>query len=99
MFQFIFLKESECEMTIKLKPSYMEWTPNELADALRNWIGNKDQLLAAANMLQNQAQEIADLKTNISEHQQEILQLRSDLEDCTCQGGHSEAYLKEKGKL
>jgi hypothetical protein len=40
----------------------MEWTPNELADALRNWIGNKDQLLAAANMLQNQAQEIEHLK-------------------------------------
>ena len=50
-------------------------------------------------LIQQQAQEIADLKTNISEHQQEILQLRSDLEDCTCQGGHSEAYLKAKGKL
>ena len=49
-------------MNIRLKPSYMEWTPNELADALRNWIGNKDQLLAAANMLQNQAQEIEHLK-------------------------------------
>jgi hypothetical protein len=63
----------------------MEWTSNELVDALRNWIGNKDQLLAAANMLQDQTQEIE--------------QLKEVLEDCTCQGGHSEAYLKAKGKL
>jgi len=85
-------------MTLRLKPSYMEWTPNELADALKNWLGNREQLLAAANMLRQQAQEIEQLKENISEHQQEITQLRSDLEDCTCQGGHSEAYLKAKGK-
>ena len=43
----------------------MEWTPNELADALRNWIGNKDQLLAAANILQDQAEEIEQLKKEI----------------------------------
>ena len=49
-------------MTIRFKPYYQEWTPNELADALRNWIGNKDQLLAAANMLQDQAKEIEHLK-------------------------------------
>ena len=85
-------------MTIKLKPSYMEWTPNELADALKNWLGNREQLLAAANMLQDQAKQIERLKEDISEYQQEILQLISDLEDCTCQGGHSEAYLKAKGK-
>ena len=85
-------------MTLRLKPSYMEWTPNKLADALKNWLGNREQLLAAANMLRQQAQEIEQLKENISEHQQEITQLRSDLEDCTCQGGHSEAYLKAKGK-
>jgi hypothetical protein len=72
-------------MSIRLKPSYMEWTPNELANVLRNWIGNRDQLLAAANMLQDQAQEIK--------------QLKQDAKDCTCQGGHSEAYLKAKGKL
>ena len=85
-------------MTIKLKPSYMEWTPDELADVLRNWIGNREQLLAAANMLQDQAKQIEQLKEDISEYQQEIEQLRSDLEDCTCQGDHSEAYLKAKGK-
>ena len=54
-------------MTIKLKPSYMEWTSNELVDALRNWIGNRDQLLAAANMLQDQAQEINNLKKQITQ--------------------------------
>jgi hypothetical protein len=76
-------------------------TANELADEIEDWeyeIGNKLSK-TISTMLRQQAQEIADLKTNISEHQQEILQLRSDLEDCTCQGGHSETYLKAKGKL
>jgi len=45
----------------------MEWTPNELADVLRNWIGNKEQLLAAANMLQDQAQENNNLKKQITQ--------------------------------
>jgi septal ring factor EnvC (AmiA/AmiB activator) len=43
----------------------MEWTPNKLAYALNNWIGNKEQLLAAANMLQDQAQEIKQLKADL----------------------------------
>jgi len=29
----------------------------------------------------------------------EIENLKNELEDCICQGGHSEAYLKTKGKL
>jgi len=53
-------------MTIKLKPSYMEWTPNELADALRSWSGNREQLWAAANMLQDQAQEVEKLKKELA---------------------------------
>jgi hypothetical protein len=83
----------------------MEWTPNELADALRNWIGNKDQLLAAANMIQDQAQEIELLKKTdnflsirVINLSQEITQLKQDAKDCTCQGGHSESYLKAKGR-
>jgi hypothetical protein len=52
-------------MTLRLKPSYMEWTPNELADALKNWSGNREQLLAAANMLLNQAKEIEQLKSKV----------------------------------
>jgi hypothetical protein len=43
----------------------MEWTPNKLADSLRSWLGNKDQLLAAANMLLDQAQEINNLKRDL----------------------------------
>ena len=52
-------------MTIRLKPCYMEWTPNELADALKNWSGNREQLLAAANMLLDQAKEIEQLKSKV----------------------------------
>ena len=52
-------------MTLRLKPSYMEWKPNELADALKNWLGNREQLLAAANMLLDQAKEIEQLKSKV----------------------------------
>jgi hypothetical protein len=40
--------------------------------------------------------ELTDRVINLS---QEITQLKQDAKDCTCQGGHSEAYLKAKGKL
>jgi hypothetical protein len=57
----------------------------------------------SADMLLKQEQKIEKLKKDlhnvIVRSAQEITQLRSDLEDCTCQGGHSEAYLKAKGKL
>ena len=39
----------------------------------------------SADMLRQQAKEIERLK--------------EQLEDCTCQGGHSKAYLKVKGRL
>ena len=74
----------------------MEWTPNKLADALRSWSGNRDQLLAAENMLRQQEQKIASLEKDLFMLQKHYDQL---CEDCTCQGGHSEAYLKAKGKL
>jgi hypothetical protein len=84
----------------------MEWTSNKLANALKNWSGNRDQLWAAANMLQDQAQEIAVFKGQESNYLEmiddrdiQIAKLKEALEDCTCQGGHSEAYLKAKGKL
>jgi len=35
----------------------------------------------------------------IKEQAKEIEQLKQDAKDCICQGGHSEAYLKAKGKL
>ena len=43
----------------------MEWTPNELADDLRSWSGNREQLLAAANMLRQQEQKIAELEKDL----------------------------------
>jgi chromosome segregation ATPase len=39
------------------------------------------------------------LREKFTERIKEINQLRDELENCTCQGGHSEAYLKVKGKL
>jgi chromosome segregation ATPase len=36
------------------------------------------------------------LREKFTERIKEINQLRDELEDCTCQGGHSEAYLKVK---
>jgi len=63
-------------MTLRLKPSYMEWTPDELADALKNWLGNREQLLAAANMLQDQAQEIERYHNMLHDKDVEITTLK-----------------------
>ena len=61
---------------------------NELADKLQNEKAKTLLYVAtivdSANMLRQQAEEIE--------------QLKAELEDCTCQGGHSQAYLKVKGK-
>ena len=40
-----------------------------------------------------------EISDRLRQQEQEIEQLKEKLEDCTCQGGHSEAYLKAKGKL
>jgi len=40
-----------------------------------------------------------DLVTIIEKQEEEIKQLKDELEDCICQGGHSKPYLKVKGKL
>ena len=63
-------------MTLRLKPSYMEWTPNELADALKNWLGNREQLLAAANMLLDQAKEIERYHNMLHDKDVEITTLK-----------------------
>ena len=55
----------------------------ELADNLEEWVSPRT-VEQAATMLRQQAEEIERLK--------------EQLEDCICQGGHSEAYLKVKGK-
>ena len=61
-------------------------TANELADKLQELDSKLHliELFKSATMLRQQAEEIERLK--------------EQLEDCTCQGGHSEAYLKVKGK-
>jgi propanediol dehydratase small subunit len=58
----------------------MEWTPNELANALRNWIGNREQLLAAANMLRQQAETIVVYLDLLREEQHENKQLKAEIE-------------------
>jgi hypothetical protein len=84
-------------------------TANELADLLferAKWDGkqvpsNLDELCYA--MLQQQAKEIEQLnfvlKNLTLATNKKINEFEEALEDCTCQGGHSEAYLKAKGKL
>ena len=60
---------------------------NELANELdKLWDKSfrNPMVSKSADMLRQQAEEIKTLK--------------AELEDCTCQGGHSQAYLKVKGK-
>ena len=64
------------QMTLRLKPSYIKWTPDELADALKNWLGNREQLLAAANMLRQQAQEIERYHNMLHDKDVEITTLK-----------------------
>ena len=52
----------------------------------------------SADMLRQQDKEIEQLKLNLRLVMLDNSSLRKELEDCTCQGGHSEAYLKVKGK-
>jgi hypothetical protein len=55
-----------------------------------DWIEN------AVVILKQQEQKITKLEKDLFMLQKHYDQL---CEDCTCQGGHSEAYLKAKGKL
>jgi hypothetical protein len=86
---------------------------NELADMLaKSSIRKVSQgevvvdIFEIATMLRQQQAEIAELEIGlknvwkvVENKQVEIEALKEQLEDCTCQGGHSEAYLKAKGKL
>jgi hypothetical protein len=81
-------------------------TVNELADELDNIWDNECRnpvISKSADMLKQQAQEIEDfrfvLRNLTLATSKKIGELEADLEGCTCQGGHSEAYLKIKGKL
>jgi hypothetical protein len=87
------------------KPSYIDCTPNELAD----WVIDQfpysgfQKAKKVAFMLREQAKEIEQLnfvlKNLVLATNKKIEQLEQDAKDCTCQGGHSEAYLKAKGKV
>ena len=48
--------------------------------------------------LKNKNINIEYLKEKLIASIDNIKTLKAELEDCTCQGGHSEAYLKVKGK-
>jgi len=60
----------------------------------------QDEMVA---ILRQQAKEIEQLnfvlKNLVLATNKKINELEEALEDCTCQDGHSEAYLKAKGKL
>jgi len=51
------------------------------------------------NMLRDKDINIEYLREKLIASIDDIKTLKTELEDCTCQGGHSEAYLKAKGKL
>ena len=82
-------------------------TANELADELgecscvyydsttNQYFNDVELSYNVAIMLRQQEQKIAELEKNLFILQKHYDQL---CEDCTCQGGHSEAYLKAKGK-
>ena len=83
-------------------------TANELADELgecscvyydsttNQYFNDVELSYNVAIMLRQQEQKIAELEKNLFILQKHYDQL---CEDCICQGGHSEAYLKAKGKL
>jgi len=47
----------------------------------------------------NELKVLEDALKVIEQYQAEIEALKEQLADCTCQGGHSEAWLKAKGRL
>ena len=70
--------------SLQTKVEEQEKEIQKLKDLLGIQTSSADLNIKAVNKIKKQAQEIE--------------QLKEKLEDCTCQGGHSEAYLKAKGK-
>jgi hypothetical protein len=58
-----------------------------------------ERCIEQTQLIANLHQEIEQLKADLFELHNQYDQLHEQFEDCTCQGGHSEAYLKAKGKL
>lgn len=79
-------------------------TPTELADYLDQ---NVEAMFAceqvhideAAAMLRQQHTDLEHMWMANTVLEAEIKALKERLEDCSCQGGHSEAWLKAKGRL
>lgn len=74
-------------------------TANELADAMEEFYGDPDGLPYLIGESAAMLRQFGLAESIIKQQQLEIEVLKEQLEDCTCQGGHSEAYLKAKGKL
>jgi len=88
-------------------------TANELDELLRENPSFIISLQNKCEMQEKEIQKLKDLLgiqtssadlnikavNKIKEQAKEIEQLKQDAKDCICQGGHSEAYLKAKGKL
>ena len=74
-------------------------TANELADAMEEFYGDPDGLPYLIGESADMLRQFGLAESIIKQQQLEIEVLKEQLEDCTCQGGHSEAYLKAKGKL
>jgi hypothetical protein len=82
-------------------------TPDEVIHILDEgeYPGYYDEV-AAVDCIKNLVKELKDQKNYLKITFEIIIQkidlcnqLQQKLEDCTCQGGHSQAYLKAKGKL
>ena len=84
---FIISLQNKCEMQEKeiKKLKYLLDIQNH----------SDNSLLKAVDKIKKQEQKIAELEKNLFMLQKHYDQL---CEDCTCQGGHSEAYLKAKGR-
>ena len=69
----------------------------KLLDKLAKMANNAKEQLKQENA--EQAERIKIIQNILRDKNIQIEQLKEALQDCTCQGGHSEAYLKAKGKL
>jgi len=79
-------------------------TPDEVIHILDQgeYPGYYDEVAAVdciKNLVKENEQLNFVLKNLVLATNKKINELEEALEDCTCQGGHSEAYLKAKGKL
>lgn len=89
-------------VTLQNKIEKQEIEIEELKDKLGIQNHSDNSLLKAVSKIKEQAKEIEQfrfvLRNLTLATSKKIVALEEQLEDCTCQGGHSEAYLKAKGR-